>query len=218
MLEFFETLSLYQGSILVLSVFFATTAAVAIARRISVRRLRRRIETTGDALAELAALHFLAQPCSRCHESSMSLSSVSPNARSLAYECRHCGKKMRASASNETAHHAASLYQAFTDSVAKWNARHPLRHPLPDDADAPFEILFDTAPVALPYERLSRTPIPEAVRSEVWRRDEGRCVECGAPQNLEFDHIIPLVRGGATSTRNLQLLCRSCNASKADKI
>src|SRR5690349_6791057 len=34
-----------------------------------------------------------------------------------------------------------------------------------------------------------REPIAEAVRHEVWRRDQGRCVDCGSRENLELDHI-----------------------------
>ena len=60
--------------------------------------------------------------------------------------------------------------------------------------------------------------IPQHVKAEVWRRDEERCVECGAMDYLEFDHIIPFSKGGATSVGNLQLLCRSCNLSKRDQI
>ncbi len=63
-----------------------------------------------------------------------------------------------------------------------------------------------------------RQSIPERVRHEVWRRDEGRCVECGSQENLEFDHIIPVSKGGANTARNLQLLCQSCNRAKSDKI
>lgn len=64
----------------------------------------------------------------------------------------------------------------------------------------------------------SRPPIPKAVQREVWRRDEGQCVECGSKENLEYDHIIPHSRGGATTTRNLQLLCERCNRKKSDTI
>ncbi len=63
--------------------------------------------------------------------------------------------------------------------------------------------------------RPARERIPERVTHAVWRRDEGRCVECGTKENLEFDHIIPLSRGGANTERNLQLLCATCNARKA---
>lgn len=60
--------------------------------------------------------------------------------------------------------------------------------------------------------------IPVDVRSEVWHRDGGRCVICDAGEYLEFDHIIPLAKGGATTTENLQILCRKCNSAKSDSI
>lgn len=56
------------------------------------------------------------------------------------------------------------------------------------------------------------------VRSEVWYRDDGKCVMCDATDYLEFDHIIPRSKGGATSVNNLQLLCRRCNSQKSDRI
>jgi hypothetical protein len=63
-----------------------------------------------------------------------------------------------------------------------------------------------------------REPIPEDIRFEIWRRDEGKCVICGSKENLEFDHIIPFSKGGGNTVRNLQLLCESCNRKKSDKI
>lgn len=63
-----------------------------------------------------------------------------------------------------------------------------------------------------------RTPIPEDVKFEVWRRDGGKCVYCGSNENLEFDHIIPFSKGGSNTARNLQLLCQNCNRHKSDKI
>jgi tetratricopeptide (TPR) repeat protein len=69
-----------------------------------------------------------------------------------------------------------------------------------------------------PAERQSRTAIPEDVRHAVWRRDEGRCVQCGSQESLEFDHIIPVSRGGSNTERNLQLLCEPCNREKSAKI
>ncbi|MEV5649569.1 HNH endonuclease [Nocardia sp. NPDC052254] len=68
-----------------------------------------------------------------------------------------------------------------------------------------------------PGRRDSRT-IPPDIKAEVWHRDGARCVECGAAHYLEFDHIIPLSRGGATSAANLQILCRGCNRDKGDHI
>jgi hypothetical protein len=63
-----------------------------------------------------------------------------------------------------------------------------------------------------------REAIPERVRHEVWRRDQGRCVVCGSQERLEFDHIIPLVKGGSNTARNIQLLCESCNRQKGAAI
>ncbi len=65
---------------------------------------------------------------------------------------------------------------------------------------------------------LAPRQIPAEVRSEVWHRDGGACVLCGARAYLEFDHVIPRSKGGDTSVGNLQLLCRKCNSEKSDRI
>jgi len=63
-----------------------------------------------------------------------------------------------------------------------------------------------------------RESIPQDVMDKVWNRDGGRCVKCGSQENLEFDHIIPVSKGGATTYRNLQLLCKKCNLEKSNSI
>ncbi|WP_280337710.1 TerD family protein [Nocardia wallacei] len=72
--------------------------------------------------------------------------------------------------------------------------------------------------LALAPGRRDRRSIPPEIKAEVWRRDGGRCGECGATHYLEFDHVIPLSRGGATSAANLQILCRACNRAKGSRI
>jgi Holliday junction DNA helicase RuvB subunit len=64
----------------------------------------------------------------------------------------------------------------------------------------------------------NRTAIPSKVRREVWRRDGGKCVRCGSQEKLEFDHIIPVVKGGSNTARNIELLCEKHNRSKRDLI
>src|SRR5918999_546858 len=59
-----------------------------------------------------------------------------------------------------------------------------------------------------------REPIPRAVRLAVFERDGGRCVECGSRFEIQYDHVIPLALGGATTLENLQILCAPCNRAK----
>jgi hypothetical protein len=60
--------------------------------------------------------------------------------------------------------------------------------------------------------------IPAAVRREVWTRDQGRCRwplafggVCGSTCRVEFDHVVPLARGGTSTIGNVRILCRPHN-------
>ena len=63
-----------------------------------------------------------------------------------------------------------------------------------------------------------REIIPQDVMDKVWNRDGGKCVKCGSQENLEFDHIIPFSKGGSSTYRNIQILCKKCNIEKSNKI
>lgn len=64
-----------------------------------------------------------------------------------------------------------------------------------------------------------RRIIPTEVKRTVWERDGGRCVRCGANDEIHFDHILPWSKGGTSITAdNVQILCARHNLEKSDKI
>ncbi len=67
-------------------------------------------------------------------------------------------------------------------------------------------------------EEVGSRHIPRDVRQRVWTRDGGKCVDCGATDYLEYDHVIPVAKGGSNAETNVQILCRRCNLKKSDHI
>lgn len=73
----------------------------------------------------------------------------------------------------------------------------------------------DNISVKIEHTRL----IPSEVKREAWKRDQGKCVVCGATKNLHFDHDLPFSKGGTSlSAKNVRLLCIKYNLQKSDKI
>ena len=69
--------------------------------------------------------------------------------------------------------------------------------------------------------RQHRRTIPRDVMLKVVRRGGQICQRCFQPvpdNQMEFDHIIPFGKGGATTVDNLRLLCRDCNREKRDAL
>lgn len=71
------------------------------------------------------------------------------------------------------------------------------------------------AHLTAPDRMVKRIPITSETKQAVYQRDRGRCRECGSPNNLQYDHIIPVKLGGGNSIDNLQLLCGTCNRRKS---
>lgn len=71
----------------------------------------------------------------------------------------------------------------------------------------------------VPARPIRRRIIPTAIKLAVWARDKGRCVRCGASDELHFDHVLPYSRGGTSVVSdNVQLLCARHNLEKSDRI
>ncbi len=62
----------------------------------------------------------------------------------------------------------------------------------------------------------------EPVRySFVVQRDNSTCYMCQRilmPHQVQFDHIVPLSRGGEHSEKNLRVACAICNNRKGNKL
>lgn len=66
--------------------------------------------------------------------------------------------------------------------------------------------------------RQQRQPWRSAYRDPAYRSIPliGRCVDCGATEDLTRDHEVPLSKGGTNAGR-IVIRCRSCNARKGDR-
>ncbi|MFG3582574.1 HNH endonuclease [Streptomyces sp. NPDC047990] len=51
-------------------------------------------------------------------------------------------------------------------------------------------------------------------RARALARDRFTCQRCGAREELEVDHLIPVARGGSWELSNLWVLCRGCHRNK----
>jgi hypothetical protein len=68
--------------------------------------------------------------------------------------------------------------------------------------------------------------IPTAMKRAVSHRDRGACrfkdrktgKTCGSRHALEFDHVLPLSLGGATTVENLRLLCAAHHRIETEKL
>lgn len=64
-----------------------------------------------------------------------------------------------------------------------------------------------------------RRAIPAWVKQSVYKRDKGRCVICGADDQIHFDHDLPYSKGGTGLTpANVRILCARHNLQKGAKI
>jgi 5-methylcytosine-specific restriction endonuclease McrA len=63
--------------------------------------------------------------------------------------------------------------------------------------------------------------IPFKTKMRVVRRDNYTCQHCGRhlrDDEVEFDHKIPIARGGSSEEQNVRLTCFDCNRDKSDNV
>jgi 5-methylcytosine-specific restriction endonuclease McrA len=112
--------------------------------------------------------------------------------------------------------HGSGIYLEL--STKKANGQYDV--PDPERAEAVVETLTRIAKRQLiaPQDEAASRHIPQDIKQAVWQRDQGKCIQCAATAYLEFDHIIPFSKGGASTLNNIQLLCRKCNLAKGGRL
>jgi len=73
-------------------------------------------------------------------------------------------------------------------------------------------------------QTLSKRHIPAHVKRAVWQRDGGRCTyttetghRCPARHLLQYDHVVPVARGGDATVENLRIRCATHNRFEAEQ-
>jgi hypothetical protein len=68
--------------------------------------------------------------------------------------------------------------------------------------------------------RIGRRQLNFKTMMRIVRRDDYRCQHCQKKLNdneVEFDHEIPISKGGSSEEHNIRLTCFDCNRDKSDK-
>ena len=119
------------------------------------------------------------------------------------------------------------VYEKIKPGIWTFNGLFRLRDAWRESSDGRqvFKFRLDLDPEAAlsdgpePKDLDQTRVIPSEVKREVWKRDEGRCVQCGSTDNLHFDHVLPFAKGGTSLLpENIQLLCARHNLRKSDRI
>jgi hypothetical protein len=95
-------------------------------------------------------------------------------------------------------------------------------------AEAECNVFGHICPVFFAAEALTETSterrrgryIPFVVKMRVVRRDNHTCQHCSKhlrDDEVEFDHAIPIAKGGSSEEHNIRLTCFDCNRDKSDE-
>jgi len=119
--------------------------------------------------------------------------------------------------------------KVFTKEVKEFDAKkYPIKQPK-SDIEKSCSVFGHLCPVFFANEPFTETKekrrisrqIPRHIILRVVRRDNNTCQECGRvlrDNEIEFDHIIPLSKGGSSEEQNIRITCFDCNRGKSNKI
>jgi HNH endonuclease len=117
----------------------------------------------------------------------------------------------------------------FTQEVKRFDPRQYPESIPPVIAETQCTVFGHICPVVFSAEGFTETSqsrrtgryISFRVKIRVVRRDNYTCQHCGEhlkDNEVEFDHIIPIAKGGSSEEHNIRLTCHDCNADKSDKV
>jgi hypothetical protein len=115
----------------------------------------------------------------------------------------------------------------FQKEVKEFNPkRYPVAHDRAD-VEKSCSVFAHMCPVFFVNEPFTETKdmrrigrnIQRPVILRVVRRDNNQCQTCGQvlkDNEIEFDHIIPIAKGGSSEEHNVRVACFDCNRTKSD--
>ena len=116
----------------------------------------------------------------------------------------------------------------FEKEVQEFNPNdYPIRHSR-SDSEKECLVFGHLCPVFFVNEPLTETNelrrigrnIPRHIMLRVVRRDNNQCQVCGKilrDNEIEFDHIIPISKGGTSEEDNIRVTCLDCNRNKSSR-
>ena len=119
--------------------------------------------------------------------------------------------------------------QFFQDYVTEFNLEDYPKHIPQSLIDLECNIFGHICPVVFVGESITETSeqrrqgryISFRTKMRVVRRDNYTCQECRKhlkDDEVEFDHIIPVSRGGSSEEHNIRLTCYDCNRDKLARV
>ena len=156
--------------------------------------------------------------CVQCDDNTYELLTVNDRNSAIQVQCKTCNKKIWVKILDDDENNT----EAFGEIISEFQQMKELieskRYLIQLAEEGVLHITSLEIKANLTQKAKRRETIPKNVKQEVWERDKGRCVNCGSNEKLEYDHIIPIAKGGANTVRNIQLLCEPCNRTKSAKI
>lgn len=184
---------------------------IAMVKRMNeIREYHKAVQNEAEKFEYIFVENFPFSNCSKCDDSTFSLKRFNLSYTSIEVKCCTCGKLVWLKSDSD---HSSKLKE-INENLVTINSTY-YDDPY-DISDLDLEITVKT--IITEDNDTKRKSIPTKTKQEVWQRDEGKCVECGSNEKLEYDHIIPVSKGGANTVRNIQLLRENCNRTKSAKV